>query len=1044
MAAPSPMIGNPLAPLSPSSTSPLSPEIVQSLRIPWLDLGVPRIPSSQSSVASSTSSSSSAGISPISQTAMEPDTLAMRRMKAATARARPPIFRRRSRSLDDVNARDAESAAMEMRSEVAEREAREEIRIDAAAAALVPPSRGAVLSPLTASTDSSFASLTSDTTIPTSTTTSSWATTAPSPFTPCRMTSDLSSMTALSSLTFPPQGLPALTRSASESILPLSAYTPTEDFPSMSFLPLMHPPQSSPCQPARIGGYPPVSSPSSLALSRSYSSHDTRLSNWVSAVSAASSLAQAADAAQQAPASSRVKLPLPPPRQPFSPVLPSPLSTCSYNSNADAEGEGAERAPEDGFPFPQTPVIGSYTGASASPSSSQASSPAAASVRSAPVLSPSLLRSSFIGSSGGISEQRPPLQSFGSASTTVTACSMATDETADTCTAAPSPRSRPAAASSSPGPSRVVIEASKPVASPASPVRPPPLAAAPRTRSVSSTVGTSTSFSFPSVSFNPASSARPLSQTRSASSAAGAGATGRHGAPLTPPESLCTAPYLAGASASELAWHDVLNARMGALASAVPLAPAASAVGKGKEREREFGNGEGAEGDKTKSATAELMGSAAAGGFAASTRERMGELMETFLEGVPLGEGEDVVNVVEYGAMNSRSASLVPPILSHFAARQLSILPPAPDPDSLLSFQITHAALPSATGDFRCLAQSAEDTYMRSGLAKEDRVFAAFAARPFGAKVHPKGSVSVGFSAMSLHWPSMERKFRIAPAAPATLAHGELMTFLAARAAEFKTGGLLTLAYIARSEEASTALAPSSMPTTPAGSPPLPLREGRSASVPTLPAGIGARTAGGGGVKPPLAQSSTSPPAPVIRKKDIWAHLTGVLGKAIQRLVSTGLLKPQVARQLLALPLHPRTPLQTRACLQASSHSWLTLHSSITTISHPAWKGVEHGTVSPESWADHTIQLLKIFWEGEMRSILREALGSRGACEWVLDCLWTVAKEKLEELPPHPLDLEVQLVALRRREKAPSLPSSPVIDGTDGVDPGASQQGTAV
>lgn len=61
-------------------------------------------------------------------------------------------------------------------------------------------------------------------------------------------------------------------------------------------------------------------------------------------------------------------------------------------------------------------------------------------------------------------------------------------------------------------------------------------------------------------------------------------------------------------------------------------------------------------------------------------------------------------------------------------------------------------------------------------------------------------------------------------------------------------------------------------------------------------------------------------------------------------------------------------------------------------MSHPAWTGVEHGTVSVESWADQTIQLVKILWEDEMRSVLRDALGSRGACEWVLDCLWTVAK----------------------------------------------------
>lgn len=60
---------------------------------------------------------------------------------------------------------------------------------------------------------------------------------------------------------------------------------------------------------------------------------------------------------------------------------------------------------------------------------------------------------------------------------------------------------------------------------------------------------------------------------------------------------------------------------------------------------------------------------------------------------------------------------------------------------------------------------------------------------------------------------------------------------------------------------------------------------------------------------------------------------------------------------LAALPLHPRTPRQTAACLRASAHSWDVLESEMVTLSHPAWKGVEHGTVSIESWADHTIQV---------------------------------------------------------------------------------------
>lgn len=73
--------------------------------------------------------------------------------------------------------------------------------------------------------------------------------------------------------------------------------------------------------------------------------------------------------------------------------------------------------------------------------------------------------------------------------------------------------------------------------------------------------------------------------------------------------------------------------------------------------------------------------------------------------------------------------------------------------------------------------------------------------------------------------------------------------------------------------------------------------------------------------------------------------------------------------RLAALPLHPRTPRQTQACLRASAHSWDVLKSEIVVLSHPAWKGVEHGTVSVENWADHTVQVrIHLFASADSRS----------------------------------------------------------------------------
>lgn len=114
--------------------------------------------------------------------------------------------------------------------------------------------------------------------------------------------------------------------------------------------------------------------------------------------------------------------------------------------------------------------------------------------------------------------------------------------------------------------------------------------------------------------------------------------------------------------------------------------------------------------------------------------------------------------------------------------------------------------------------------------------------------------------------------------APATLAHGELMAFLSARASEFKPGGVLALAYLARTEEAT--LAASATTSSPS-------MQSVAASTPS--------PSGTSGSSPSSKGSSVMRGA----KADVWTYMTRLLGKAIQRLVSTGLLKPQVARQLL-------------------------------------------------------------------------------------------------------------------------------------------------
>ncbi|BGO91945.1 hypothetical protein NBRC10512_001102 [Rhodotorula toruloides] len=948
--APAPFTDSPVSTDSDSPPAPpkLSPDVVASLQLDlsWLDLRTP--PSHPSTSASASASASESGrATPLA-------TLAARRI--TTQLQRPPLPRRRSKSLDDVKSHASSSGAS-------------------------TPEEWWRKMGMSGQSGSGGASESSSV-----------------------LRLDMAALQrARGGLEVPPSATSASSRTASVA-------------PSVVASTVVG------------NGSDQVAQPTRRRRSKAEDeAEEDRLAEWVRRASNSSASSTGPSTAPVAAAPSprigtpgRVALP---PRQPYAPVLPSPLSTCSYTSEDDA------REDDDGFPFPSTPHPSTSTPTTASTTQSESSSPAAEAKppTSTPRKSPQLRRRPS-------NAARPSYHSYPSASTV----------TSSTATAVSTPAGQPGPPSASSSPSSVLNrvsacsrEAPLLARSATDPLPPPSTASAPSPPVSASAVH--------AIATLPSSaSTRARSHTRGTS----VSSTSQR-PPLTPPESLSISPHLYAASAAELAWHDVLNARFGALAVSDLRFPQSFTGGSGSTG---AGRAEGPNGGNATTPDQdsgrrggwcgnELMGNAAAGGFATSTKEHLAGMLDEFVGLVPLDEGEETLHIVEYGALNSRSAGLVPPVIAHFANRELhsnTSVASSGDPDELLNFQVTHVDKPTA--DFRCLTEALDgrpDSYLRKQADGPDvdldgRVFSTFAARPSGVKVLPKKTVSVGFSAMSLHWPTTDRKFRVAPA---TLAHGELMAFLSARASEFKPGGLLTLAYIARSEEAALASASpqtcspgagasNSVPDSPVGSPPShrPLLEQRRSSEPHILASLDNAPSAAAPAQP----APTVPVQTATKRKDIWAHLTGVLGKAIQRLVSTNLLKPQIARQLLALPLHPRTPRQTNACLRASAHSWDTLKTEIVTISHPAWKGVEHGTVSIESWADYTIQLLKIFWEDEMRGILREVLGSRSACEWTLESLWTFAKEKVEEQPPHPLELEVQLIALRRRNRPPSVPTSPV------------------
>lgn len=84
---------------------------------------------------------------------------------------------------------------------------------------------------------------------------------------------------------------------------------------------------------------------------------------------------------------------------------------------------------------------------------------------------------------------------------------------------------------------------------------------------------------------------------------------------------------------------------------------------------------------------------------------------------------------------------------------------------SSLSFQVTHAD--RIESDFRAFSQNLNqgpDSYLNANWLSshepslESRVFSSFSSRPFASKIAPEGTVSFGFSAMSLHWLSTDRR----------------------------------------------------------------------------------------------------------------------------------------------------------------------------------------------------------------------------------------------------------------------------------------------
>ena len=397
------------------------------------------------------------------------------------------------------------------------------------------------------------------------------------------------------------------------------------------------------------------------------------------------------------------------------------------------------------------------------------------------------------------------------------------------------------------------------------------------------------------------------------------------------------------------------------------------------------------------------IGVGGGGHFGPGVRAKVLEVLDQLISAVPVSDEEGAtISIAEFGCLNGRSLPLMQPIVTSFlenvhgppsSTRKVqeddffgpNRAHPLSTESCRINFSMIHEDAPQA--DFRPLMQQIDNTsesYMnpiwqsRCDRSIQNAVFPSFVARPFASRIAPPNTLHFGLSLMDMHWSHTPANPAIASS---TLADAELTAFLNTRANEFKQGGVLVIAYIARSDD-----------------------EDRHS-------------------------------AGIARGRDMWTMLTNVMAPCIQRLVSCGMLKSDIARHMLSLPIHPRTMRQTANVLKSVSHQWNVAWScglgesgdsergcssepDPVRLSHPAWKALRAGTLSRVAFSEHMIQLFKNLYENHFRALLREkGKLSKGAVEFVLDSLWDVIHSRIDDQNSNlleGLELEVCIYALRR------------------------------
>jgi len=151
------------------------------------------------------------------------------------------------------------------------------------------------------------------------------------------------------------------------------------------------------------------------------------------------------------------------------------------------------------------------------------------------------------------------------------------------------------------------------------------------------------------------------------------------------------------------------------------------------------------------------------------------------------------------------------------------------------------------------------------------------------------------------------------------------------------------------------------------------------------------------------------------------------------------MIKSDVARHLLAIPLYPRTAKETQAALHRVSDLWQVEYAcgldplafkqptperpALSSVScepalkllHPACVALGSGQLTERVYAEHVITFVRQVYELHFRDALKEQANmGRGAIEWVLDALWEALREKVEDGALKRLELDFTVIALRR------------------------------